>query len=64
MTRKVERLVVELRLAGNLNKYGFGQADNVWSVDGICPTIITGGNQIGHQINILEEDEGEADSGL
>lgn len=45
------------KLAGSLNKYGFGQADNVWSVDGICPTIITGGNQIGHQINILEEDD-------
>lgn len=43
--------------AGSLNKYGFAQADNVWSVDGICPTIITGGNQIGHQINIMEKCE-------
>ena len=45
------------KIAGSLNKYGFAQADNVWSIDGISPTIITGGNQIGHQINIMEKCE-------
>ena len=64
MTTKGKRLGAETKLAGSLNKYGFDQADNVWSVDGICPTIITGGNQIGHQINILEEDGDETDSGI
>lgn len=49
--------MIEPKLAGDLRKYGFGQADNVWSTDGICPTIITGGNQIGHQINILDEED-------
>ena len=45
------------KLAESLNKYGFAQADNVWDVNGISPTIITGGNQIGHQINIMEKCE-------
>ena len=45
------------KLAGSLNKYGFAQADNVWDTSGISPTIITGGSQIGHQINIMEKCE-------
>ena len=45
------------KLAGSLNKYGFSQADNVWDTNGISPTIITGGHQIGHQINIMEEED-------
>ena len=28
------------KLAGNLHKYDFGQADNVWSVKGISPTVL------------------------
>lgn len=44
------------KLAGNLHKYDFGQADNVWSVKGISPTILAhNGGVMGHQINILEE---------
>lgn len=46
------------KLAGSLNKYGFGQADNVWDVDGICLTILTGGDKIGHQINVLTRGSG------
>ena len=46
------------KLAGSLNLYGFDQADNVWSVDGISPTILAHlGGQIGHQINILIEEK-------
>lgn len=46
------------KLAGNLHKYDFGQADNVWSVKGISPTILAyNAGAIGHQINILEENE-------
>ena len=46
------------KIAGSLNKYGFQQADNVWSVDGICPTILAyNQGQIGHQINILENED-------
>lgn len=48
----------EPMLAGSLNKYGFAQADSVWSVNGICPTILAHlQGQIGHQINILEQSE-------
>lgn len=46
------------KLAGSLNKYGFGQADNVWSLDDVSPTIITGFGQIGHQINVLTRGSG------
>ena len=50
-------------LAGSLNYYGFSQADAVYSPKGVCPTILAHlQGQIGHQINILEEDDGEADS--
>ena len=45
------------RKAGSLRKYGFSQADDVWSVEGVSPTIITGGDRIGHSINILEESD-------
>lgn len=43
------------KLAGDLHKYNFAQADSVWSVGGVSPTILAycQGN-IGHQINILE----------
>ena len=45
-------------LAGNLHKYDFAQADNVWSINGVCPTILAhNAGQVGHQINILEECE-------
>lgn len=41
---------------GSLNKYNFGQADNVWWTGGVAPTILAyNQGQIGHQINILEE---------
>ena len=50
------------KVAGSLNKYGFSQADNVWSINGVCPTILAHlQGQIGHQINILEEEEVEDD---
>ena len=46
------------KLAESLHKYDFGQADNVWSVKGISPTILAyNAGAIGHQINILEEKE-------
>lgn len=49
---------VETILAGNLHKYGFAQADNVYSVGGLCPTILAHlQGQMGHQINILEESD-------
>ena len=45
-------------LAGNLHVYNFGQADNVYSIYGISPTILARGQgTIGHQINILEEED-------
>lgn len=48
-------------IAGSLRKYGFDQADNVFSVKGLCPTILAHlQGKIGHQINIMEEfDNGE-----
>ena len=49
---------METKIAGSLNLYGFSQADNVYSTDGICPTILAyNQGQIGHQIQILEENE-------
>ena len=46
------------KLAGNLHRWDFAQADNVYSVYGICPTITAHlQGQHGHQINILEEAE-------
>ena len=46
------------KLAGNLHKYNFDQADNVWSIGGVCPTILAHlQGQVGHQINILEESD-------
>ena len=45
-------------IAGSLNKYGFDQADKVYSVEGLCPTILAHlQGQIGHQINILENED-------
>lgn len=47
-----------IKTAGRLNRYRVQQADNVYSVDGLCPTICAHlQGQIGHQINILEERE-------
>lgn len=47
----------EPTVAGSLRKYGFQQADNVYSTRGVSPTILAHlQGQIGHQINILEED--------
>ena len=57
----------EPKLAGNLHKYNFDQADNVWSIGGVSPTILAHlQGQIGHQINILEEedDDGKTDDTL
>lgn len=52
--------VDEVTLAGSLRKYGFRQADNVYSVNGVSPTVLAhNGGQIGHQINILEEEDGK-----
>ena len=49
-----------LVIAGSLNKYGFSQADVVYSTEGISPTIVAHlQGQLGHQINILEEEEDE-----
>lgn len=48
------------KVAGSLNKYGFSQADTVWSSDGISPTILAyNAGQMGHQINILAGGENE-----
>lgn len=52
-----------MRMAGNLNKYGFDQADSVWSTESVCPTITTDGHRIGHSILILEERDGEIPRG-
>ena len=44
--------------AGSLNLYGFGQADCVWYLGGICPTIMAHlQGQIGHAILVLEVEE-------
>jgi hypothetical protein len=53
-------------LAGSLHRYGFAQADSVWSVGGVSPAILAHlQGQTGHQINILEEgDDGKADDTL
>lgn len=41
-------------LAGNLHKYGFTQADNVYSTKGVSPTILAHGQgTIGHQVQII-----------
>lgn len=45
---------MKLIKAGNLHKYNFYQADTVWSVKGIAPTILAD-SDIGHVILILEE---------
>lgn len=60
MTKKTMMDVDEVTLVGSLRKYGFSQADNVYSINGISPTVLAhNGGQIGHQINILEEEDGE-----
>lgn len=47
---------MKLIKAGNLHKYNFNQADTVWSVKGIAPTILAHlGDEIGHARLILEE---------
>ena len=54
----------EPKLAGSLRRYNFGQADNVWSLGGISPTILAyNQGQIGHQINILIDYETIGDMG-
>lgn len=51
---------MKTKIAGSLNKYGFDQADNVFSVVGCSPTILAHlQGQMGHQINILVEEEDE-----
>lgn len=51
-------------IAGSLRKYGFAQADNVWDIGGVCPTILAyNQGQIGHQINILEENDEQVSDG-
>ena len=45
-------------LAGSLKNYDFAQADNVYSIGGLSPTILAHlQGQTDHQINILEEDD-------
>lgn len=52
--------VDKVTLAGSLRKYDFSQADNVYSINGISPTLLAhNGGQIGHQINILEVEDGK-----
>lgn len=47
-------------LAGSLNKYDFRQADSVWSIYGIAPSVMAhNGGTNGHQIQILAEEEYE-----
>lgn len=47
---------MKLIKAGSLHKYNFNQADIVWSVKGIAPTILAHlGDKIGHARFILEE---------
>lgn len=47
-----------LRLAGNLHNYGFERADNVHALSGVCPSVMAHlGDQMGHCIWILEEDD-------
>lgn len=49
-------------IAGSLNKYGFKQADDVWSIGGVSPTILAHlQGQLGHQINILLEEEADGE---
>lgn len=49
---------MKLIRAGNLHKYNFDQADTVWSVKGIAPTILAHlGDKIGHARLILEEND-------
>lgn len=46
-------------IVGTLNKYGFSQADNVYSTERESITILAKGQgTIGHQMNILVEDNG------
>ena len=45
------------KVAGSLNKYGFRQADTVYSIDGLCPAIICNADRIGHSVNIMEEED-------
>lgn len=48
----------EIRLAGDLHKYGFYQADMVYSLSGVSPSVMAHlGGVIGHCIWILEEDD-------
>lgn len=42
--------------AGDLHLYGFNQADSVWSVEGVAPTLLTGAGSLGHSVNVLVED--------
>lgn len=56
---------METKKAGSLNRYGFQQADAVWSAGGVSPTILAyNGGQIGHQIQILEEDDEQEEEAL
>ena len=41
MTKKTMMAVDEVTLAGSLRKYGFSQADNVYSINGISPTALS-----------------------
>lgn len=50
------------KIAGSLEKYGFGQAARVYSTGGLCPaTIAHLQGQLGHQINIVELDNEQSD---
>ena len=47
-------------LIGNLHIHNYDKSNRVYSVHGICPTILAHGQgTMGHQINILEEKHDE-----
>lgn len=46
-----------IKLAGSVNRYGFSQADDIYSVKGISPTILAHlQGQTGHAIQIVYEE--------
>ncbi len=46
-----------IKLAGSVNRYGFKQADDIYSVEGISPTILAyNQGQTGHAIQIAYEE--------
>lgn len=47
----------ETILLGSLHRYNFKQADSVYSLTGVSPTIMAhGGGTLGHQVLIFEDE--------